>query len=63
MRKISPETEVDIIKRVLMGETYSEAAARDGVVKSTVNRVVEDLRKVMPDFDEIRNLCASRKAG
>src|SRR5208283_3221138 len=56
MRKTPRETEVDIMKRVLLGETYSEVAARDGVVKSTVNRVVEDVRRIMPDFDEIRGL-------
>jgi hypothetical protein len=56
MRKTPKETEVDIIKRVIMGETYGEVAARNGVAKSTVNRVVEDVRRVMPDFDEIRSL-------
>jgi hypothetical protein len=56
MRKIPLENEVDIIKSVLGGETYGEVAARNGVVKSTVNRVVEDVRRVMPDFDEIRSL-------
>jgi hypothetical protein len=56
MRKTPPETEVDIVRRVLLGESYGEVAGRNGVAKSTVNRVVEDVRRVMPDFDEIRGL-------
>jgi hypothetical protein len=56
MRKTPTETEVDIIKRVILGETYSEVSAKEGVAKSTINRVVEDVRRVIPDFDEIRGL-------
>jgi hypothetical protein len=55
MRKIPQENEVDIARGVLLGESYVEVGLRNGVVKSTVNRVVEEVRKVMPDFDEIRN--------
>jgi hypothetical protein len=55
MRKTPPEIERDIRRRLLEGESY-ESAALGRVQKSTVNRIVEDTRKDMPDFDELREL-------
>jgi hypothetical protein len=55
MRKTPPDIERDIRRRLLEGKSYEEAA--DGrTSKSTVNRIVEDIRKDVPDFDEVREL-------
>jgi hypothetical protein len=55
MRKTPVDIERDIVARVLEGESY-EAAANGRVGKATVARVVDDLRKAVPDFDELREL-------
>jgi hypothetical protein len=46
---------------VLKGESY-ESAADGRASKSTVNRIVEDIREAVPDFDELRELNISLKS-
>ncbi len=55
MRKTPVDIERNIGARVLSGESY-ESAADGRVAKATVTRIVDDLRRDIPDFDELRDL-------
>lgn len=61
MRRIPPDVEESILKRALEGDTYRPIAHDFGVTPSTVNRIVEDARKRMPDFDTLRGLSVTLK--
>lgn len=64
MKKIARITELSVGLDVIMGDTYGEAAAKNGVAKSSVSRIVQDFRRIMPEFDEIRNVIIHfRKSG
>lgn len=64
MRKKSADEKMRILLGVLKGETYEKVALQNNVSKSTVHQIVEDVRREMPDFDELRELkIRLRKAG
>jgi hypothetical protein len=54
MRRITPEREARILKRLLEGATYREAGRQEDITIATVSRVVEDERKRTPDFNDLR---------
>jgi hypothetical protein len=60
MRRTPPEIEIDILARLLNGESYEEVT--DGRVwKSTVNRIVNSFQEKCPDFWDLRELNIKRK--
>jgi transcriptional regulator with XRE-family HTH domain len=56
VRKKTADEERRILLEVLKGASYGEVALRNGVSKSTVNRIIEDVRRGLPDFDALREL-------
>jgi hypothetical protein len=56
MKKTPPDVERQILFALLNGEFYQEAGIRNDVSKATVNRIVEDARKKILDFDYLREL-------
>jgi hypothetical protein len=55
MRKINKGLEEDILARLSNGESY-ESAADGRVSKSTVNRIVKDAEKEIPDYWDYREM-------
>jgi hypothetical protein len=56
MRKTPPDVERQILFALLNGESYQDAGDGNDVGKATVNRIVEDAREKIPDFDDLREL-------
>jgi hypothetical protein len=62
--RLPPQVERGILKRLLEGATYREAAREFAVSTASVHRVFEDARERMADVDSLRELSILlRKAG
>ncbi|MGD8546254.1 MAG: hypothetical protein PVH12_08785 [Candidatus Bathyarchaeota archaeon] len=56
--RINKQIESGIIKGLLRGDSYKKVSTQYSVSTSTVHRVVQDLRKKVADFDDLRHLVA-----
>jgi len=64
LRKIARSVEEKILRRWFEGNSQRQVASEFGVGLATVNRVIQDAKKRMPDIDDLRQLnLALQKSG
>ncbi len=56
MRKTTDENKSDVFTRWLNGDTYRQISEESDIGLATISRIIDDVRKLSPDIDQLRKL-------